>query len=129
MASLCVFFGSISLLDVRLLGIGLKRETVRDIAEQILPFAWAGFAGMAGTGGLLLVSEAVKCYHSRLFRAKLILIAFAGLNALLFHLTAYRTVDLWGTTTATNTHARWAGAASLTFWITVIVLGRSVGYF
>ena len=80
------------------------------------------------TGALLFTSEAVKLYHSPAFRIKLALLALAGLNALIFHLTIYRDAANWDQTAPAPLRARLAGLLSLAFWIAIIAAGRAIAY-
>ena len=45
--------GTIALLDLRLLGLGLRREPVSQVMRQIMPWSLTGFAIMFSTGVLL----------------------------------------------------------------------------
>jgi hypothetical protein len=126
--SLALFFGSVTVFDLRLLGVGLRREPVFEVARRLLPWTGTGFACMAVTGGLLFWSEPMKCYGSTAFRVKLVAMILAGVNALAFHLTTYRSVAAWDQTRPTPVSARLAGFVSLALWICVAVSGRLVGY-
>jgi hypothetical protein len=126
--SLGLFFGTVAVFDLRLFGVGLRREPVSEVARRLLPWTGAGFACMAASGGLLLWSEPMKCYGSTAFRIKLAAMILAGVNALAFHLTTYRGVAAWDETRATPGAARLAGFVSLALWICVVVSGRLVGY-
>ena len=75
--------GTIVVVDLRLLGLGLRRLPVSSVVRQVLPWTLFGFAFMAFTGSLLAWSEPVRLYHSPFFRLKLLFLAMAGLNALL----------------------------------------------
>ena len=87
--------GTIMLVDFRLLGLGLRSVPVAQMVARIVPATLGGFGLMLVSGGLLFSSEAVKMYHSPAFRIKMILLALAGLNALIFHRTIYRDVANW----------------------------------
>lgn len=117
-----------AILDLRLLGLVMRRRPVSEVAGQFLPWTWAGFAMMAPTGALLFASEAVKAYHSPFFRIKLVLLVLAGLNALVFHQTIYRSAGDWDRERVTPPRARLAGGLSLAFWIGVIAMGRALAY-
>ena len=67
-------------------------------------------------------------YHSPAFRIKLILLALAGLNALIFHRTIYRDVANWDPAAVAPSRARLAGMLSLIFWIAIIAAGRAIAY-
>jgi hypothetical protein len=120
--------GTIWLVDLRLLGFGLRREPVSDVLQQILPWTWTGFVLMFSTGSLLFCAEAVMVYGSIAFRIKMLLILLAGLNALIFHKTVYRAASTWGLSSVTPPRARLAGLLSLTFWIGVVGAGRAIAY-
>jgi hypothetical protein len=89
---------------------------------------FAGFALMFLTGALLFTAHATKAYESVYFRAKLALIALAGLNALLYHVTIERRDAEWGAAAVPPLAARAAGLASLTLWFSVIAVGRIFAY-
>jgi hypothetical protein len=120
--------GTIMLVDLRLLGLGLRSVPVAQLVARIVPATLGGFGSMVVSGGLLFSSEAVKMYHSPAFRIKLVLLALAGLNALIFHRTVYRDVANWDPGAAVPARARLAGLLSLVFWIAIIAAGRAIAY-
>jgi hypothetical protein len=120
--------GAIMLVDLRLLGLALRGVPVAQLVGRIVPATLWGFGLMVASGGLLFTSEAVKMYHSPAFRIKLILLALAGLNALVFHRTIYRDVANWDAGSVAPARARLAGLLSLIFWIAIIAAGRAIAY-
>jgi hypothetical protein len=120
--------GTIVVVDLRLLGLGMRRSPVSSVIGQVLPWTLGGFAFMFFTGSLLAWSEPVRLYHSLFFPWKLLFLALAGLNAFLFHYRIYRSVGVWDSSPLTPTRARFAGAVSILCWICVIAAGRAVGY-
>jgi hypothetical protein len=120
--------GTIMLVDLRLLGLGLRREPVSHVVSRIVPWTLSGFGLMFFTGGWLFSAEASKLYHSPAFRIKMILLSLAGLNALIFHLTIYRRAAEWDGMPVAPMRARLAGLASLVLWIGIIAAGRSIAY-
>jgi hypothetical protein len=117
-----------ALLDLRLLGLVMRQRSVSQVASQFLPWVWAGFSVMILSGSILFASEAVKCYNSPFFRIKLVLIAVAGLNALVFHKTVFRGVSWWDKDAPTPWRAKLAGACSLLIWAGVVAMGRALAY-
>jgi hypothetical protein len=109
--------GTIVIVDLRLLGFGLRRESVSSVVAQVVPWTLSGFAFMFVTGALLAWAEPVKLYQSVFFRWKLLFLAIAGLNALLFHYAKL-----------TPARGRLIGAVSVLCWISVIAAGRAIGY-
>ena len=126
--SISVMFGSIVFLDLRLLGAGFRNRRVTDLAEQLLPWTWIGYALMFLSGALIFSSDPVRYYNSALYRAKLALMILAGVNALVFHFTTYRSVAAWDLDVP-PARARLTGAISVIAWVAVLFIGRAVGYF
>ena len=127
--AIALMAGTVSVLDLRLLGLLFRQERVSDIARQLLPWTWAGFAVMFVSGFLLFWAEALKCYGNPAFRAKVLLLFLAGLNPFIFHSTVFKRVAEWDTAAAIPGRARLAGAVSLTLWTAIIVAGRAIAYF
>jgi hypothetical protein len=121
--------GTVSIVDLRLLGVVLKREAVSEVVSQVLPLTWCGFVIMFVSGFLLFWSKAEQCYGNPAFRLKLLLLLLAGLNPLIFHSTVYRRVATWGESAATPNIAKLAGVISLALWSAIIVSGRAIAYF
>jgi hypothetical protein len=120
--------GATSILDLRLMNLSLKNDTVSSVAGGTLRWALYGFGLMLVTGLLMFVSEASRCYTNTGFRWKMLLIAFAGLNALVFHFSAYRSVDKWDRG-STPFAAKFAGAFSILLWFGIVALGRWIAFF
>ena len=123
-----LMFGTIVFLDLRLIGVGLTRRRVSDVAEQLLPWTWVGWGLMFVSGAFIFTSDPVRYYNSFFFRIKMLLMVLAGLNALVFHFTVYRSVATWGDGKAPG-RARLSGAVSLISWVAILIAGRAVGYF
>ncbi len=123
-----LMFGTIIFVDLRLVGLGLSRRRVSDVAEQLLPWTWVGWTLMFLSGSLLFVSDPVRYYGSFFLRIKMILMFLAGINAMVFHYTVYRDVALWDKGRPPIL-ARMSGTISLISWIAIVITGRAVGYF
>ena len=126
--ALAISVGIIVLLDLRLVGWGMRSTPVSRIFENLRPWALFGFVVMFVTGILLFISEPVKCVTTPSFLAKLVLLAFAGVNALVFDRGIYPSVAGWDTELAVPRRAQFAGAASLFLWFAIIFLGRWTAY-
>lgn len=120
--------GATSILDLRLMGISFREDSVSSLVRGTLRWALYGFALMLVTGVLMFVSEATKCYTNTGFRWKMLLLAFAAVNALLFHFGAYRSVNKWENGT-TPFAAKFAGAFSILLWFGIVAMGRWIAFF
>jgi hypothetical protein len=122
-----VLFGSIAMVDLRLLGLTEGRLPFTKLYRELIPWTWGAFAGAVVFGTILATGKIEDYAHSPVFLAKFVLMALAGLNMLVFQ-GVYRHVDSWDAVVPTPPGARAAGAISLILWITVIVCGRWVGF-
>jgi hypothetical protein len=126
--SLCLFLGFALLLDLRLLGLVLRRTPLTELMARVMPWTWSGFALMVTSGLLLFYSDPVKFHGNPYFRFKLAALAAAGVNGWIFHVTVYRGVAAWDDAAVTPPRARLAGVLSLLLWSAVVVLGRLIAY-
>jgi hypothetical protein len=127
--SITLLFGTIAVLDLRMLGLLLRPIPVARVARNVLPLTWCGFAVSFVSGFLLFWAEAAKNYSNPAFRAKMILLLLAGLNPLIFHTGVYRRVSEWEALRLSPWRARAAAMASLALWSGVIIAGRAIAYF
>ncbi|HEY7820294.1 MAG TPA: DUF6644 family protein [Vicinamibacteria bacterium] len=126
--SLALFVGFAVLLDLRLLGLALSRMPMSEVARRLFPWIFGGFALMVATGLLLFYAIPVRTYQSVFFRAKVILLLLAGINAWWFHATLWRRVAEWDSDPVPPPGARFAGGASLLLWASIIFAGRMIAY-
>ena len=127
-----LLFGSIAVLDLRLLGFS-RSISVRRLASHVLPWTAGSFLLIIPSGLLMFTAHATEFVQSEVFVLKMLLILAAGLNAALFHTIAFRTADVWDSEAmrrlAPPPSVRAAGAISLLLWISVIACGRLLAYF
>jgi uncharacterized protein DUF6644 len=125
---LSMVFGTIAIVDLRLLGIASTRRPFTRIASDVLKWTWAAFALTATTGLLMFTTNAGVYYHNFFFRSKMALLALAGINMLVFELTAGRSVERWDKNKSAPLAGKTVAALSLLFWITIIFFGRWIGF-
>jgi hypothetical protein len=120
--------GTISIIDMRLLGLPAHRRSVRHLMREVLPLTWGAFCVAVMTGFLLFASKAVKYAALWEFQCKMLLLIVAGLNMIFFHTVTFRNVHLWDELVETPRAAKVAGISSLCLWIAIVVLGRVIGF-
>jgi hypothetical protein len=120
--------GATSILDLRLMGLAFRDESVSKMAGRFIPWALAGFIIQVTTGLLLFSSEATKMYGNLGFQIKMSLIVVAGINALLFHSIAYQSVGKWEHDPVGPLSARAAGLISILLWFGIVAAGRWIAY-
>ena len=126
--TLCLFLGMIAMLDLRLVGVALRRVPVSEVAGRLLPWAGTGFVLMVISGVLLFYSGPVRASQNIFFQVKMVMLVMAGLNAFVFHRGIYRKVAVWDQDSVTPVRAKVAGFLSLLLWAGVVVAGRMQAY-
>ena len=119
---LSVLGGSLLVLDLRMLGVGLRRQSIANLAKDTRAWLLGSIVVMIVTGTGLFVSESVKCYYSQAFWIKITTLPVA----LLYTLTIRHRVAMAGRDTTRRT--RLVALVSLALWFTVAAAGRWIGF-
>jgi hypothetical protein len=125
---LALVFGTIAVIDLRLLGLASSARSFHRMASDIMGWTWAAFAVTAITGVLMFITNAVVYYDNLYFRIKVGLLVLAALNVTVFELTARRTVREWDRAAAAPPVGRAVATISLVIWVAVIFAGRMIGF-
>lgn len=125
---LALVFGTIAILDLRLLGVASTERPVSQLMTDLLKWTWAAFVLTAITGGLMFSTNAIVYFHNTFFRIKMLLLVLAAVNMLVFELTARKTLAQWDRAASTPRAAKIVATVSLVIWVGVIAAGRVIGF-
>ena len=118
---LALSVGTIAIVDLRLLGIGMRLKSSSDLAADLDVWTRIGLAVMLITGPLMFSADAVNYHHNPSFQFKMACLSLA----LVFHFTIHRRA----TRPATPSFlAKLCGAVSLILWISVVAGGRMIAF-
>jgi tryptophan-rich sensory protein len=121
-------FGSIFIVDLRLLGFPNTRRPFTLVSHEVLRLTWIAFVVAVIAGALMFAANANTYYGNTAFRFKMLALFAAGVNMAIFQGITFRSVGAWDKDVPTPLAARVAGAASIVIWITVIFLARWIGF-
>jgi len=116
-----VTVGTIALVDFRLLGFGLLRQNVAELAKALAPWTLFGLVTVLLSGPMLFSSDPDMYYLNRSFQIKMVLL----LVAIVFHYTVRRKVlrvDL------PPSLSRPIACVSLALWTSVIFAGIFIAF-
>ena len=116
--------GAVLIVDLPLLGVGLRRQPVAELASAAEPWLLGSIALMFVSGIALFLSEAIKCYYSFPFWIKMT----ALLLALLFTFTFRRRLARMSMASDRSLLGRLTALTSLTLWFGVAWGGRWIGF-
>lgn len=126
--AMALVFGTIVIIDLRLLGLASVTRPFDRMSADIMKWTWVGFGLSAISGALQFITNAQVYVDNTAFRIKVGLLLLAGLNVLLFQLTAWRTVGEWTRSRRAPGLGRAVAVISLLIWLGVIVAGRMIGF-
>ena len=122
LVGLSILGGALLVVDLRLLGVGLKDSTIAELDRQARPWLLLGIAVLLSTGVMLFLSEAIKCYYNASFWVKITTIPIALLFTLAVKQRFARTAVY------TSAYSQWVGTADLLLWFVVAAGGRWIGF-
>ena len=125
---LTLVFGTISIVDLRLLGLASTRRPFSRVAQDTLRWTWFAFALTVVTGALMFITNAGVYYHSLPFRLKMAMLVVSGLNLAIFDRTTMPSVAGWDTDKSAPPAGKIAAAVSLVLWLAIIFAGRWIGF-
>ncbi len=112
---------AVLLVALRLLGLGLREQSLQEVEKLARPFLWLGLAATVISGSLFFISTAVIYATKEALQIKIVLLVLAVLLqfGLVRRLVAHP---------ASKAVARGAALASLTLWLGVGLAGRAIGF-
>jgi len=126
--SICLFFGTLLFVDLRLTGKVFNNLSVVDMNRKVLPLTLFGFLVMSVTGLLLFYAIPVRNYQNIFFRIKILLIVIAGINAFFFHRRMSNEAKVWDQDSSIPSSMKNRAITSLVLWSSVIISGRMIAY-
>ena len=123
--ALALLGGALLAVDLRLLGFGLRSQPSARLARQMEPWLAGALGTLIGTGILMFLSEAIKCYFSPPFFYKMSLLAIA----ILFTFTVRRRVANAEPGRIAPGMVRFTAFVSLALWFGVAFSGRWIAFY
>ena len=123
MVSIAITFGTLWIVELRLLGVrllGLDQIDANTLAKATLPWTLLGFTCAAIFGSLMFLSRASDLIGNGAFMLKILLLVTAGTNAAILHSR--------GPLDPSNLATRGQALFSILLWIGMIFCGRWIAY-
>lgn len=120
--AMAIMFGGLLVINLRMLGLGIRSQPVNALATTLMPFVNWGLIVMLISGYGMFASEAIKCFSNDGFKFKMASLA----AVLVFQYTLYR----WVTKQENPPAALGILTAFLSFvlWFCVGAGGRAIGF-
>ena len=121
-------FGSIVLVDLRLLNVGFRDREINQFCSQYLSITWIAFLLSLVTGGLLFISNALSYANNSNFLFKICLLICAGINMSIFQHLYGKKLSHWKVSNELPVMAKVGATCSILIWTGVIIFGRLIGF-
>ena len=122
--ALSVIGGAVLIVDLRLLGFGLRKQPIADVARDARPWFVGSLIVMVVTGVGLFLSEPMKCYHSTAFAVKMTCLALV----IVFTFTVRTKVTMADEGRVRPPWQKLVALVSLALWFGVGAGGRWIGF-
>ena len=122
--ALSVIGGAVLIVDLRLLGFGIRSQRLAEVAREAQPWLIGSLLVMLVSGVLLTTSEPIKCYYSGPFRLKMVCLALG----MIFAFTVRRKVTLADEGRVRPLWLKIVALVSLSLWFGVGAGGRWIGF-
>jgi len=125
LVGLTLLLGGTFVIAIRLLNIGMRSQSVANLARDIAPWRMAGLLLSLMSGALIFTGGAVSYFEGGWFRWKMILLTVA----LIFNFTAFRIVAYADEDRFNPWLRRVVGGLTLLLWFGVGAAGRAIAFF
>ena len=122
--ALAIIGGAVLIVDMRLLGLGLKKTSVAQLAEDAQPYLTGSLLVMIVSGIALYTSEATKAYASPAFWIKIIALVIV----IVFTYTVRRRVAAANERDVSPLACKAVAIVSIGLWFAVAWGGRWIGF-
>ena len=123
--SIAIVMTSMAMLDLRLVGIAGRRQSLPDMAHRFLPWVWTALVVLLCSGSILIIGEPGRDLLNKVFWLKMSLLAAGVVLTFTFQFMLRRNKTFWDRNRAA---AIALGSVSLLIWIGIIGCGRWIAY-
>jgi hypothetical protein len=124
LVALALLGGAVLIVDMRLLGWGLRNQPVSRLGRNIQPWMIGSLIVMLGSGFLLFLSEPMKLYSNLPFQIKITFLVLA----VIYTFTLRRQLVQSDADRARPIQTKVAAVVSVTLWSVVGLMGRGIGF-
>ena len=119
--AIAAVIGSMGLLDLRVLGVAARSQSLSSVSQRLLPWVWRALIVLLLSGLVLITGEPGRSLVNTIFQVKMLLVVLAAV------LTFFLERSLRARDDA-PADAKAIAAFSLAIWIAIVFAGRWIAY-
>jgi len=126
--ALAAAFGSVLMLNLRILGLASNSRTMTQTARRYLPWIWWALLVLVVTGVVMIVGDPPRVLLNSIFWIKIGLVIFAVVVSLAFQASVQRSMAKWETTHDGRVAVRVGAVGIIILWCVIMFAGRWIAY-
>ena len=126
--AVALVLSSVFMIDMRILNLTGRGQTMTDTARRFIPWVWIGFIVLLVSGAILVIGEPVRSLLNFFFWTKMALLAVALFSTAIFQVTLRTHPAIWEVTHARRSLIRVLAVSALLVWLAIIFAGRFIAY-
>ena len=126
--AIAVVMGSVALIDLRLLGITGRSQSISSMVNRLVPAVWVALVVLFCSGAVLAIGEPVRSLENPAFQAKMLMLLCVGSLTFFFQRMLRGDVAFWELSPARRATAKLAAVVSLLLWVGIVFAGRWIAY-
>jgi hypothetical protein len=123
--SIGIVMTAMAMLDLRLIGIAGRRQSLDAMGARFLPWVWVTLIVLLCSGSILIIAEPARDLQNVVFWTKMSLLATALILTATFQRVLHRNKGYWERHRAV---AALLGGVSLVVWVGIVAAGRWIAY-
>lgn len=120
---LTLLLGTVTVVDMRILGVGMRRQSISDLSSALTPWSVGAALLTIVTGILLFLSEAMKCYGNAAFPYKMWFL----LGGIILYFLTQRKITSPSSRMSLGM-MRVIAVLSMVLWYGVAIAGRAIAF-
>jgi hypothetical protein len=120
---LTLLLGTVTVVDMRILGFGMRRQSISDLSSALAPWSVGAALLTIVTGILLFLSEAMKCYANAAFPYKMWFL----LGGIILYFVTQRRITS-PTSRMSLGMMKLIAVLSMILWYGVAIAGRAIAF-
>ena len=127
---LCVsiVMASMAMLDLRLMGLALRRHSIVSLAHRFMPWTWGALPLLLLSGTVLIIGEPGRSLGNWVFQLKMSLLLLAVGASLAFTRSLRGDQGFWERSAGLRLASRALGLLLLLLWVGIVTCGRWIAY-
>lgn len=119
---------AVGMLNLRLLGVGVTRQSFAQMSAQYMPWLWGAMIVLLFTGVVQTVAEPGREILNVGFRIKIVLLAIVVAITALYEQRVKSDPNYWDASSARKKTAYKLASLSLVLWVGIAIAGRMIAY-